>query len=60
MCKDPKKDPDLSFADFAAAAELDADNSDIYNHRYLLEKCYQNLIKQELSTTILLLNVFLS
>jgi len=33
MCKDPKKDPELSFADFAAAAELDPDNSDIYNHR---------------------------
>lgn len=33
MCKDPKKDPELSLKDFARAVELDTDNSDIYNHR---------------------------
>ena len=60
MCKDPKKDPDLSFADFAAAAELDADNSDIYNHRYLLEKCYATLKTGAELYTMLSLNVFLS
>lgn len=33
QCKDPKKDPELSFADFALAAELDPENADIYHHR---------------------------
>merc|ERR1712179_559268 len=33
QCKDPSKDPQLSFADFAAAAELDPENADIYHHR---------------------------
>jgi len=33
QCKDPSKDPQLSFADFAAAVELDPDNADIYHHR---------------------------
>jgi len=31
--EDPSKDPQLSFADFAAAVELDPDNADIYHHR---------------------------
>ena len=31
--QDPSKDPQLSFGDFAAAAELDPDNADIYHHR---------------------------
>jgi len=33
QCKDPTKDPQLSFADFARAAELDPENADIYHHR---------------------------
>jgi len=33
QCKDPSKDPQLSFADFSTALELDADNADIYHHR---------------------------
>ena len=33
QCKDPTRDPELSFADFALAAELDPDNPDIYHHR---------------------------
>jgi len=33
QCKDPKKDPDLSFADFARAAEVDPENADVYHHR---------------------------
>ena len=33
MLQDPSKDPQLSFADFAAAADLDPDNADIYHHR---------------------------
>ena len=33
QCKDPSKDPELSFADFSAALELDPDNADIYHHR---------------------------
>ena len=33
QCKDPSKDPELSFADFQKAVELDPDNADIYHHR---------------------------
>ena len=33
QCKDPSKDPQMSFADFSKAVELDPDNSDIYHHR---------------------------
>jgi import receptor subunit TOM70 len=33
QCKDPSKDPMLSFADFARAVELDPENADIYHHR---------------------------
>ena len=33
QCKDPSKDPELSFGDFARAVELDPDNADIYHHR---------------------------
>merc|ERR1712183_1203118 len=33
QCKDPTKDPQLSFADFTTAVELDPDNADIYHHR---------------------------
>ena len=33
QCKDPSKDPQLSFADFSTALELDPDNADIYHHR---------------------------
>ena len=36
QCKDPKRDPELSFADFSLAAELDPDNADIYHHRFAL------------------------
>jgi len=32
-CKDPQKDPELSFADFALAVEIDPENADIYHHR---------------------------
>jgi import receptor subunit TOM70 len=33
QCKDPMRDPDLSFADFKRAEELDPMNTDIYHHR---------------------------
>jgi import receptor subunit TOM70 len=33
QCKDPMKDPQLSFNDFARAVELDPENADIYHHR---------------------------
>lgn len=33
QCKDPMKDPDLSFADFKQGQELDENNADIYHHR---------------------------
>ena len=33
QCKDPSKDPQLSFADFELAVQLDPDNADIYHHR---------------------------
>ena len=33
QCKDPSTDPQLSFADFSRALELDPDNADIYHHR---------------------------
>jgi len=33
QCKDPSTDPQLSFADFNRAAELDPDNADVYHHR---------------------------
>merc|ERR1712183_150506 len=33
QCKDPTKDPQLSFADFTTAVELDPENADIYHHR---------------------------
>jgi len=33
QCKDPSKDPMLSFNDFTRAVELDPDNADIYHHR---------------------------
>lgn len=33
QCKDPSKDPQLSFADFAKAVELEPDNADVYHHR---------------------------
>jgi len=33
QCKDPSKDPQLSFADFEMAVQLDPDNADIYHHR---------------------------
>ena len=36
--QDPSKDPQLSFGDFAAAAELDPDNADIYHHRGQVER----------------------
>jgi len=32
-CKDPSTDPQLSFADFSRAVDLDPDNADIYHHR---------------------------
>ena len=32
-CKDPSTDPQLSFADFTRAVDLDPDNADIYHHR---------------------------
>jgi len=32
-CRDPKKDPELAFADFAIAASLEPENADIYHHR---------------------------
>ncbi len=38
-CQDPIKDPEMAFADFARAVELDKDNADVYHHRgqvYLL------------------------
>ncbi len=35
MCKDPQKDPELSLADFGLAAEIDPNNSDIFNHRWM-------------------------
>ena len=37
VLQDPSKDPQLSFGDFAAAAELDPDNADIYHHRGQVE-----------------------
>lgn len=33
QCKDPSKDPMLSFSDFTRAVELDPENADIYHHR---------------------------
>ena len=33
QAKDPKKDPELSFADFALAVEIDPENADVYHHR---------------------------
>ena len=33
QCKDPTKDPELSFADFSLAIQLDPENADIYHHR---------------------------
>jgi len=33
QCKDPKKDPEMSFADFKTAAEIDPENADVYHHR---------------------------
>ena len=33
QCKDPTKGPQLSFADFALAVQLDPDNAVIYHHR---------------------------
>jgi import receptor subunit TOM70 len=33
QCKDPTKDPELSFADFSLASQLDPENADIYHHR---------------------------
>jgi import receptor subunit TOM70 len=33
QCRDPTKDPELSFADFNLATELDPENADIYHHR---------------------------
>ena len=33
QCKDPSKDPQLSFDDFSRAVELDPENADIYHHR---------------------------
>ena len=33
QCKDPIKDPDMSFADFAKAEKIDPENTDIYHHR---------------------------
>ena len=33
QCKDPSKDPELSFKDFTTALELDPENADIYHHR---------------------------
>jgi hypothetical protein len=32
-CKDPVKDPQMSFADFDLAIKIDPDNTDIYHHR---------------------------
>eukprot|EP00094_Tigriopus_californicus_P012644 TCALIF_12222-PA protein Name:"Similar to TOMM70A Mitochondrial import receptor subunit TOM70 (Homo sapiens)" AED:0.21 eAED:0.21 QI:0/0.4/0.5/0.83/1/1/6/169/580 len=33
QCKDPMKDPELSFADFKQGQDLDETNADIYHHR---------------------------
>lgn len=33
QCKDPTKDPELSFADFSQGVQLDPENADIYHHR---------------------------
>ncbi len=33
QCKDRQKDPELSFADFGKAEDIDPDNADIYHHR---------------------------
>ena len=33
QAKDPKKDPELSFADFSKAVEIDPENADVYHHR---------------------------
>jgi hypothetical protein len=35
QCKDPTKDPELSFADFSLAIQLDPENADIYHHRWV-------------------------
>jgi import receptor subunit TOM70 len=48
MCKDPQKDPELALADFGQAVEIDADNSDVYNHRgqvyLLLEEMNKSIV----------------
>jgi len=48
MCKDPQKDPELSLADFGLAAEIDPNNSDIFNHRgqvyLLLEEMNKSIV----------------
>jgi len=33
QCRDPAKDPQLSFADFSLAESLDPENADIFHHR---------------------------
>jgi len=33
QCKDPRRDPELSFEDFKKALEIDPENADIYHHR---------------------------
>jgi import receptor subunit TOM70 len=47
QCKDPSKDPQLSFEDFAKAVELDPENADVYHHRGQV-----NLLIDELSKAI--------
>ena len=51
QCKDPSKDPELSFKDFTTALELDPENADIYHHRgqvcfhcYCLLSCSLSLL----------------
>jgi len=48
QCKDPSKDPQLAFADFAVAESLDPENADIYHHRGQV-----HLLIDELSKAIL-------
>ncbi len=38
-CQDPNKDPQMAFADFARAIEIDMDNADIYHHRGQVRRC---------------------
>ena len=38
QCKDPIKDPELSFGDFELAQKIDPETSDVYHHRGQVRK----------------------